>query len=215
MTTDNKTLFQETYRVPTTRVDWHDYNNGVYHIVLCEKSRAHVFGHVMGNDDSVQMQLSAFGVFVDDCIKALSQHYAGVQVPVYQIMPDHIHLILDLRAYQKYPTSRDERTASSQKIASSPNTKMQHISQRQSNLSRIIGQLKGVIKKYANRNNIPFDWESRYYDTLVHQNNFSEIADYITHNVQKWAMDKGTCTSTSTCRDECTASSPNTNHNDN
>ncbi len=231
--------YQETYRVPTTRVDWHDYNDEMYHVVLCEKNRAHVFGHVVGDNESAQMYLSALGRFVEERIQNLSRYYAGVQIPEYQIMPDHIHILIDLREYQ-HPTCRDDNmrrvgvsslqeddnmrrvgvsslqeddnmrrvgvsslqeddnmrrvgVSSLQEDdnmrrvgASSLQTTMQRVSKHQSNLSRIIGLFKSAIKKHANQQQIPFEWEARYYDTIVTKYNYSEIVQYIQSNVWRW-----------------------------
>ncbi len=189
--------YQETYRVPTTRVDWHDYNDEMYHVVLCEKNRAHVFGHVVGDNESAQMYLSALGRFVEERIQNLSRYYAGVQIPEYQIMPDHIHLLIDLREYQ-HPTCRDEAptrlpndpTSDMRRVGvSSLQTTMQRVSKHQSNLSRIIGLFKSAIKKHANQQQIPFEWEARYYDTIVTKYNYSEIAHYIQGNVWRWQQE--------------------------
>ena len=67
--------------------------------------------------------------------------------------------------------------------------------QRRSNccgrLSRIIGQYKSAVTKYANEHDISFAWQPRFHDHIIR--NFTEmnhIALYIQHNPMKWELDR-------------------------
>ena len=58
-------------------------------------------------------------------------------------------------------------------------------------LSRIIGQYKSAVTKYANEHDIPFAWQPRFHDHIIR--NWSEmnrIALYIQHNPMKWELDR-------------------------
>ena len=38
--------YQNKYRVPSARANWHDYNGGVYFVTICTKNREHYFGEI-------------------------------------------------------------------------------------------------------------------------------------------------------------------------
>lgn len=39
--------FQNTYRIPSARADWHGYGGGVYFVTICTQNREHYFGEIM------------------------------------------------------------------------------------------------------------------------------------------------------------------------
>ena len=58
-------------------------------------------------------------------------------------------------------------------------------------LSRIVGQYKSAVTKYANEHGISFAWQPRFHDHIIR--NFTEmnhIALYIQHNPMKWELDR-------------------------
>ena len=69
-----------------------------YFVTVCCKGKAPFFGRMEGNglDRSPAVCLSRCGEIADAALRALPQHFPGVQVLKYVIMPDHLHLILAL-----------------------------------------------------------------------------------------------------------------------
>lgn len=69
-----------------------------YFVTVCCKGKAPLFGRIVGNglDRSAAVCLSRCGEIADADLRALPQHFSGVQVLKYVIMPDHLHLILAL-----------------------------------------------------------------------------------------------------------------------
>ena len=69
-----------------------------YFVTVCCKGKASFFGRIVGNglDRSAAVCLSRCGEIADADLRALPQHFPGVQVLKYVIMPDHLHLILAL-----------------------------------------------------------------------------------------------------------------------
>ena len=71
------------------------------------------------------------------------------------------------------------------------NEEMQRRSNCCGRLSRIIGQYKSAVTKYAIEHDIPFAWQSRYHDHIIR--NFTEmnhIAQYVQNNPMKWELDR-------------------------
>lgn len=58
-------------------------------------------------------------------------------------------------------------------------------------VSSIINHFKGRVTKYADKENIEFEWQTRFHDHIVRNNiEFQRIQNYIINNLQKWNNDK-------------------------
>ncbi|MBD5365119.1 MAG: hypothetical protein HDR79_09275 [Bacteroides sp.] len=74
------------------RASWHDYRRpGAYLLTLAAAELAGPFSSVL-SDETVS--LSPVGIVIDRAIRELPDLFAGVQIPAYVIMPDHVHLVL-------------------------------------------------------------------------------------------------------------------------
>ena len=61
------------------------------------------------------------------------------------------------------------------------------------NIASIIRKFKIGVTKYAMKNNIPFEWQSRYYDHIIRdENDLNRIRKYIIDNPSNWKMDEYT-----------------------
>ena len=84
-------------------------------------------------------------------------------------MPDHMHGIL--------------RIIKSSPVKINPN----QIGPPQETLAKPIRGFKSAVKSFANQNNIQFDWQSRYYDHIIHgEVELLRIRKYIVDNPQKF-----------------------------
>ena len=71
----------------------HDYTSaGMYFITICTRQKRKMFW----NTDSFQDGLSPAGVVVAQAIAAIPNHYPHVRVETYCVMPNHVHLLLDI-----------------------------------------------------------------------------------------------------------------------
>src|SRR5512145_109667 len=82
--------FQNKYRIPSARASWHDYNGGDYFITICTGGREHYFGEIVNGE----MILNDLGIKLNELIAELPTHHPYTKIPVYQIMPNHVHLIV-------------------------------------------------------------------------------------------------------------------------
>ena len=87
--TDNG-LFQNRYRIPSSRASWHDYGGGVYFITICTSGRVCYFGEIADGE----MRMSEIGRYTDACIRKIESLHTDISVPIYQIMPNHVHLVV-------------------------------------------------------------------------------------------------------------------------
>lgn len=72
------------------RLKNHDYSRpGYYYVTICAEKRECLFGDVTGG----KIVLNEFGKIVDEKINELRK-YKNVDIDIYCIMPNHVHLIL-------------------------------------------------------------------------------------------------------------------------
>ena len=83
-------LFRNKYRIPSVRATWHDYNGGMYFITICTKDREHYFGEIVDGE----MRLTAVGAYVQQCIGEIPEHNVYAYVPLFVVMPNHIHMVV-------------------------------------------------------------------------------------------------------------------------
>ena len=82
--------YKNKYRIATTRADWHDYNLGAYFVTVCTHDRKHYFGDIYKS----QMIFSDIGKYADEQFLRVTDHYKYAQIPLWVIMPNHIHAII-------------------------------------------------------------------------------------------------------------------------
>ncbi len=86
------------------RLKTYDYSqNGVYFLTLCTKDRKPLLSSLQCREvpdaDALGMQqvrLSAIGRLCQQRLEDISNHYNGVYLEDYVIMPDHVHVLLVL-----------------------------------------------------------------------------------------------------------------------
>ena len=72
------------------RLKKYDYSNaGWYFVTICTQNREYLLGNIIDG----KMILNKFGKIVDEKIKELTV-YKNVEIDIYCVMPNHIHLIL-------------------------------------------------------------------------------------------------------------------------
>ena len=188
--------FQNKYRIPSTRANWHDYKGGVYFVTICTNNREHYFGEITHCSRDVaricrdvacnvstepQMHLSPIGQYAYNQFINVKTHYPYAKIPLFVIMPDHIHAIVTIDG-----DCRDV----ARNVSTGVNTQMANISPRKNSLAVVIRGVKSSITHYANENNIPFAWQTRFHDRIIrNQAELDRISDYIEKNVVNWHDD--------------------------
>ena len=112
-----------------------------------------------------RISLTPLGRIVDATIRAIPDHYPGISVDQYIIMPDHVHLILALRHIG--PDGR-------QIAAPTP-------------LSNVIQQMKRITSMQAGISL----WQKGFYDHVIRNDeDLANVRQYIRNNPLKWIQDK-------------------------
>jgi len=166
-------IFSMKHRKPN-RLRNYDYSqNGMYFVTICTKGKKCFFGKVVNS----KMELNIIGKITRKYLIDIPKHRTEVTIDEFIIMPNHIHLIVELIdtvvTEQCYvTTSNDENIGL---------------------LSKIIQSYKGVVTKeinelYPNNN---FQWQRSFYDHVIRQHeSLNKIREYIMINPQEWNKDK-------------------------
>lgn len=169
--------FKSKYRIQSTRLQYWDYgSNSMYFVTICTQGKENYFGNI----ENGIMILSEIGKIVQECWQNIPAHFPFVQLDESVVMPNHIHGIVLIN---KPPQLNSPTT-------NPPQSQNKFGSQSQ-NLASIIRGFKTGVTKYARKNHINFDWQSRYHDHIIRDNNSLErIRNYIINNPIKWEFDK-------------------------
>ena len=148
------------------RLDNYDYSSaGAYFITICTSERRNYFwenvGATIGRPQDVI--LSHYGNIVDEAINNIPSIYPAVDVDRYVIMPDHIHLLLIIRA-DEYGRPMVAPT-----------------------MSRVVQQLKGYITKRIGSS----IWQKLFADHVIrNRQDYEEHLRYIYENPIRWYYDE-------------------------
>lgn len=145
-----------------TRLKNYDYSqNGAYFVTICVKDRKAILSDVIVGANSVrpkEVHLTEYGKIVKKAIQDIPKHYSAISVDNFVIMPDHIHLLLQIHS------NIDGRTLFAPTI------------------DRVIKQMKGHITKQ-----IGFSiWQKSFNDHIIRgESDYKEIWQYIEYNFYK------------------------------
>lgn len=181
--------FLGKYRKQSARAMWHDYDGGLYFVTICTKDRVHYFGEISENE----MHLTEVGQYVVEQIRNVQVHYNYAKIPLWVVMPNHLHAIVIIDGDNIPYKRRVVKTLDGFMVESRRATTLQQrgIANMQGWLSVVVGGIKSAVTKFANERGIPFAWQTRFHDRIVRDTcEMNQIADYIENNVQKWEMDK-------------------------
>ncbi len=170
-------LYKNKYRIPTARATWHDYKGGSYFVTICTKNREFFFGDIKNGE----MNYSSLGQSAIDCLQQIPTHFPHVEIPIFVVMPNHIHAIVIINALA--PSVETQNLASLQQAK-------QKFGPQSKNLASVVRGFKIGVTKFANENDLPFAWQPRFHDHIIRNHHeMSLIADYIQNNVIRWKDD--------------------------
>jgi REP element-mobilizing transposase RayT len=107
-------------------------------------------------------------------------------------MPNHIHgiiIINDQNGNIPMLELVETQDFASLRLLKKPSSDNQFGAQSK-NLASIVRGYKIGVTKYAYKNNIPFQWQSRFYDHIIrNEKSLKDIRQYITQNPINWQTD--------------------------
>lgn len=182
--------FQKKYRIPSNRLQGYDYgSHGLYFVTICTQNRECYFGeiaetHNCASDNETgttnpaetgncpSLHPTVIGQTANEYWNEIPKHYPFVELDEFVVMPNHIHGILFFNRPDKIDWKPNQFGGQSQ------------------NLGAVIRAFKSTTKRFANQNNILFEWQSRYHDRIIrNEKELNAIRKYIINNPSKWAND--------------------------
>lgn len=189
--------WQNKYRIESARAEWHDYDGGIYFITICTKHREHFFGEI----DDGNMELSDIGNYTAEQFQNVSAHYPYAEIPLFTIMPNHVHAIVVISACRdvacnvlSMPMETIAREDVARYVSTDLTDKNEYMAERSpkhGSLAAVIRGLKSAVTKYANEYEILFAWQPRFHDHIIRDNSeLNRVATYIENNVANWKDDE-------------------------
>ncbi len=199
-TVNNMSLYKNKYRVESARLKhWNYANNGMYFVTICTENMIRHFGKI--TDENIV--LNKLGKIAKRCWEDIPKHFPFVKLDKFIIMPNHIHGIIgidkpdddfkndDVVESNNVKTGRDADTLNNVETLHATSLLMSNISPQFGSLSSIVRSFKSAVTKYANKNNIPFKWQTRFHDRVIRdEKELNNIQNYINENPLKWELDK-------------------------
>ena len=182
----SKQLFQNKFRTDTVRAPWHDYNTGEFFITICTAGRKPYLGRISNQT----MYYTEIGRFTQECIAKMETLHPDITVPIFQVMPDHVHAIIHVIGPRVGPSVEPPYYDGSTTTPNpnNINANMRNVANRCGRLSHVISRFKCAVTKYAHENSIPFLWQTRFYDRIIRDRfEWDALAQYIKDNVANWA----------------------------
>jgi len=157
---------------------------GVYFVTVCTRGKKCVLGRVA--DDRVI--LSRIGVIVDECWRAIPEHFAGAELDAFVVMPNHLHGLIILpqasRARHAVPL-RDNSTMAPERSFGKPQAH---------ELPTIIRSFKAACTRRVKQlRGEPGDsiWQRGYHEHVVRcSGDMEHLQRYIAENPLSWALDR-------------------------
>ena len=148
------------------RLTEYDYSTpNAYFITICTQNRKNLFWKDVRNTIGCpeNIPLTDIGMMVKQVILDIPKHYPAITVDHAVIMPNHIHLLLQIN------TDADGRPMAAPTI------------------STVINQTKGAASKIAGFS----VWQKGFYDHVIRsEQDYLDIWNYIEGNPSKWEEDK-------------------------
>ena len=184
------------------RAEWHDYNSGIYFVTICSKDKQHIFGKIK---DSI-MILSDIGKIVERCILDISNHHTNVELWNHVIMPNHIHMVINLATPPpvgtRYIASAQAMHNAGQNMGclraprhGEPCEDFHH----NCSLAVVVGTFKAAVTRLMRtrciaslrrQHQIQTVWHPRYHEHIIrNQRAFENIMNYVDTNIEKWSHD--------------------------
>ncbi len=148
------------------RLTEYDYSTpNAYFITICADKRKNLFWTDTGTiiDCPENVPLTNLGAIVRQSIEDIPIHYPVISVDHYVIMPNHVHLLLQIHS------DSDGRSMIAPTI------------------STVVRLMKGAVSKQAG---FPI-WQKGFYDHVIRNDmDYQEIWNYIEGNPGKWTEDR-------------------------
>jgi len=182
------TLYLNKYRIESNKLQFWDYSTpGSYYITVNIQDRLTILGKI----ENGRKILSDAGKIVYEYIKEIPTYHTRVILDEWVVMPDHIHCIIKLGAYD-FDNGVSNVYTIHESYIRSPKTDLKEYTKlrRKMLLFKVIGKLKMQTSKQINilyNTTGTKTWQRDYYDHVIkNDGEFQRIKRYIQDNPRNW-----------------------------
>ncbi len=178
----------EKHHRRSIRLKGYDYSRaGAYFVTICTQNRECLFGDIVDGE----MMLNDAGRMVDAVWNAMPKYYTGVDVDLFQIMPNHIHGIIIIVGAG--PCACPDGPCACPDMG-----QPQGVAPTGLSLPDVVHRFKTITTKQyiegvKQHGWSRFDgklWQRNYYEHIVrNENELNRIRQYIADNPAKWEYD--------------------------
>ena len=153
------------------RLQNYDYSTpGAYFITICTHEKRCLFGKIpsQGEGAEATVLLSPIGIIAKGCLIELPSHYTNVSIDHWVIMPNHIHILMQIK-----------EDSNPQPICC--------------DIPNIVGKYKASVTRRVGKELLFHEklWQSSFFDHIVrNQDDYSRIWNYISGNPSRWLEDR-------------------------
>ena len=161
----------------TTRLRGYDYNSkGACFLTICTKDRKCILSKIEPFDQAISDMpstvLTPYGKTVEKVLGQMNKHYEHLSVDHYVIMPNHVHILLQILV--DGPSGTPVPT---EKTVTPQNT--------------YVAKFVSAFKRFCNREYGRNVWQARSFDHVIRGKEDYEIhRTYIYENPLKWQYDE-------------------------
>lgn len=172
-------LFQDQYRIRSTRLNGWDYGDaGMYFVTICTKHKIPWFGEIQNG----YVGLSNIGSIIHQCWAEIPVHFPHVTLDQYIVMPDHFHAIVMIHERAHDVVVQTPYMASLQK----PNP-YHRPEWKPGSLGVIIQQFKRACTARIRITHPNFSWQPRFHNRVIRNRDETiRIRKYIINNPSAW-----------------------------
>ncbi len=177
------------------RLPGYDYARaGAYFVTICAQNRECLFGEITDGE----MRPNDAGRMVQAVVRELPRHFHGVATPAFVLMPNHLHMIINLEA----PVLRDQGVPELGRAGTrtSPRSSTQLPEQgRTAGLPEVVSAFKSVTttryREGVYEQGWPAFpgklWQRNYYERIIRDDGeLHAIYQYILDNPLRWNEDQ-------------------------
>jgi putative transposase len=164
------------------RLPGYDYSQaGAYFVTMVTRDRRCLFGRVKDGD----MELNEMGKMVENVWLEIPEHFDGVYVDMFVVMPNHIHGVIEI--------IKDNRSSGVGATHESPLPTQGH-GPKPGSIGVIVGLFKATISKQYHMMTNTQDthlWQRNYFEHVIRDEiDYQAIHDYILSNPLNWEKDE-------------------------
>jgi REP element-mobilizing transposase RayT len=156
-----------------------DYSQpGAYFVTICAFQKQNIFGTV----ENGRVQLSPIGEIARACWVDMPNHFPGVKVDTFVVMPNHVHGILAIveRARRAVPLRDDQRLEAFRDPV--PGSVPTMVRSYKSSVTKLVRDDIGNRAMHV--------WQSNYFERVLRNGEeFSKASRYILENPSMWHLD--------------------------